>query len=64
MGFNGSTFTNFGSNTAPTSTSFVTKTLDFKLQQILLMELARFDLKITFSGITGATSNNRLIILS
>lgn len=55
----GSSFTNFGTNTAPTTTSFVTRTLD--LSSINSLDGANIVyLRIIFSGATNSTSNNRL----
>ncbi len=55
----GTTFTNFGTNTAPTTTSFVTKTVD--LSTINNVDgAATVYLKVTFTGCTASSSNNRL----
>ncbi|HCQ11844.1 hypothetical protein [Flavobacterium sp.] len=55
----GISFTNFGSNLAPTTTSFALKTLD--LSSINTVDgAASVYIRITFSGASNATSNNRL----
>ena len=55
----GINFTDFGTNLAPTSTSFTTKTLDLSSVNAIDQASVVY-LKITFAGATGATSNNRL----
>jgi hypothetical protein len=55
----GTNFTDFGVNTAPTTTSFVAKALDLSSIDAL-DDAADVYLRITFSGATSGTSNNRL----
>jgi hypothetical protein len=55
----GSSFTSFGSNTAPTSTTFTLRTLDMSSINDI-DDVTNVYLRITFSGSTNATSNNRL----
>ncbi|KAF0198741.1 MAG: hypothetical protein FD166_993 [Bacteroidetes bacterium] len=55
----GTSFTNFGTNTAPNSTTFVAKSLDLSTIDAL-DGAANVYLRITFSGATNSTSNNRL----
>jgi hypothetical protein len=55
----GVNFTDFGSNLAPTSTTFTTKTLDLSTVNVL-DQASTVYLKVTFNGATTSTSNNRL----
>lgn len=55
----GTNFTDFGSNLAPTSTTFAVKSLDLSTVDAL-DQAATVYLRVTFDGATGATANNRL----
>ncbi|MFZ4549322.1 MAG: dockerin type I domain-containing protein, partial [Bacteroidales bacterium] len=55
----GVNFTDFGSNLAPISTTFTTKTLDLSTVNVL-DQASTVYLKVTFNGATTSTSNNRL----
>jgi hypothetical protein len=55
----GTNFTSVGGNLAPTSSTFVTKTLDLTAVDAL-DGAPNVYLRVTFSGATGSTSNNRI----